>query len=166
MKVALIGVAVAAIAVFLAFDTVDSRRRLQSLIGIGVLLSFGFVFSAYPTKVSQSDVRSTTTNWGSHKLYSLLQIRLRPVISGFACQLLLGLLCIRWEVGRNIFKCFGDKAATFLNFSIAGSTFVYGYFLSVTEGVFAFAVGLFSEHLLLHWCTLSLYVPTGRVLKR
>lgn len=117
MKVALIGVVVAAIAVFLAFDTVDSRRRLQSLIGIGVLLSFGFVFSAYPTK-----------------------IRLRPVISGFACQLLLGMLCIRWEVGRNIFKCFGDKAAAFLNFSIAGSTFVYGYFLSVTEGVFAFAV--------------------------
>lgn len=62
MKVALIGIAVAAIAVFLAFDTVDSRRRLQSLIGIGVLLSFGFVFSAYPTKVSQSDVRSTITN--------------------------------------------------------------------------------------------------------
>lgn len=116
-KIALIGVALAAFAVFLAFDTIDSRGRLQSLIGIGVLLSCGFIFSAYPK-----------------------QIRLRPVIAGFTCQLLLGLLCIRWEVGRSIFKCLGDKTARLLNFSLEGSTFVYGYFLSVTEGVFAFAV--------------------------
>lgn len=51
-KIVLIGIALAAFAVFLAFDTIDSRRRLQSLIGIGVLLSFGFVFSASPTNVS------------------------------------------------------------------------------------------------------------------
>ncbi|KAG4076692.1 hypothetical protein HA402_001979 [Bradysia odoriphaga] len=116
-KMALIGVALAAFAVFLVFDTIDSRRRLQSLIGIGTLLSVGFVFSANPTK-----------------------IRWRPVISGFTCQVLLGLLCIRWEVGRDIFKCFGDKTAKFLNFSLVGSTFVYGEFLSEKEGVFAFAV--------------------------
>lgn len=52
-KIVLIGVAIAAFAIFLAFDTIDSRRRLQSLIGIGVLLLFGFVFSKNPTKVRQ-----------------------------------------------------------------------------------------------------------------
>lgn len=71
----------------------------------------------------------------------LFKIRLRPVICGFSCQVLLGLLCIRWEVGRSIFKCFGDKVAKLLSFSIVGSTFVYGEYLSETAGVFAFAVG-------------------------
>ncbi|KAJ6641433.1 Solute carrier family 28 member 3 [Pseudolycoriella hygida] len=116
-KIILIGVTIAAFATFLAFDTIGSRSRLQSLIGITVLLAFGFVFSAHPKK-----------------------IRLRPVICGFALQLLLGVLCIRWEVGRSIFKCLGDKAAKLLSFSTIGSTFVYGKFLSEVASVFAFAV--------------------------
>lgn len=68
------------------------------------------------------------------------QIDYRPVVLGVIFQFLLGLFCIRWEVGRNIFTCFGDKVATFLNYSKAGASFVYGEFIVEEEIVFGFAV--------------------------
>lgn len=39
-----------------------------------------------------------------------------------------------------IFKCFGDKVAAFLEYSKDGASFVFGDFLVIDEGVFAFAV--------------------------
>lgn len=34
----------------------------------------------------------------------MLQINWKPVIAGIVSQIVLGLITIRWEVGRNIFR--------------------------------------------------------------
>lgn len=68
------------------------------------------------------------------------KINWRPVVCGAIFQFLLGIFCIRWSVGRAIFECFGEKVAQFLDYSKDGAEFVFGKFLVLNEGVFAFAV--------------------------
>lgn len=70
------------------------------------------------------------------------QVNWRPVICGALFQFLLGVFCIRMEIGRKIFGCIGNKVSTFLNYTVSGSSFVFGHFLVVEKGVFAFAVSL------------------------
>lgn len=55
-------------------------------------------------------------------------------------QFLLGIVFIRWPVGRGIFQCFGDKVAQFLDFGKQGAAFVYGDHIVWELGVFAFAI--------------------------
>ncbi|KAJ6639062.1 Solute carrier family 28 member 3 [Pseudolycoriella hygida] len=105
-----------AVVTFIVLDTSDARNRLQSLSGIVTFLIIGYVFSKSPTKV-----------------------KLRPVALGFTFQFVLGLFCLRWSVGRSIFKCIGDKVSTFLSFTNFGSSFVYGNDLVIEWGVFAFS---------------------------
>jgi pyrimidine nucleoside transport protein len=45
-------------------------------------------------------------------------------------QFCFGLLILRWEVGRQVFQCFGAKIRTFLAYTDAGSGFVFGYLVS------------------------------------
>lgn len=54
-------------------------------------------------------------------------------------QFSFGLLTIRWEVGRNVFRCFGDKVTTFLGYAKEGAAFVYSDSLVYDVQVFAFA---------------------------
>lgn len=58
---------------------------------------------------------------------------------GLYIQFIFGLITIRWSVGRSIFQCLGNKVATFLSYTDAGSSFVYGDML-IGAGVFAFKV--------------------------
>nr|XP_012139728.1 PREDICTED: solute carrier family 28 member 3-like isoform X1 [Megachile rotundata] len=104
-----------AIIVFLIFDTVGSRERLLSLIGIVILLSCGRIFSKHPDRIK----------W-------------RPVLSGLTLQFVFGLITIRWKVGRTIFQCISDKVATFLDFASSGISFVFSQW-ALDENVFAFA---------------------------
>lgn len=62
------------------------------------------------------------------------------MITGSLLQFLLGIVCIRWETGRIVFKCLGDKVAEFLGYAASGAAFVYGDFLVVEKAVFVFAV--------------------------
>ncbi|KAL7643740.1 UNVERIFIED_CONTAM: hypothetical protein RMT77_005746 [Armadillidium vulgare] len=101
---------------FLIIDSRDDRSRLISLLGIFVLTFLGFIFSVAPRKVI----------W-------------RQVIWGLGLQFLLGLLILRWSVGRSIFVCLGQKVNTFLAFSDKGSEFVYGELVS-KMGIFAFKI--------------------------
>lgn len=64
---------------------------------------------------------------------------------GIVVQFCLGLFTIRWEPGRNIFKCTGDKVATFLNYTTVGASFVYGDFL-IDNKVFAFQVSILHKN--------------------
>ncbi|GAB0097940.1 Sodium/nucleoside cotransporter [Sergentomyia squamirostris] len=107
----------AAFVVFLVFETSDDRNRLRGLVGIGVILLFGFIFSKHPSCIN-----------------------FRPVNMGVIMQFLLGLLCIRWDVGRSIFDCMGKKVVTFLNYAGDGAALVYGDFLVRDERVLAFVV--------------------------
>lgn len=59
---------------------------------------------------------------------------------GIILQFLFAMFCIRMEIGRSIFKCVGDKVATFFNFAKQGASFVYGNELVNMFNVFAFAV--------------------------
>ncbi|KAM3955907.1 putative transporter YutK [Aphomia sociella] len=108
---------VAAIAVFLYFDTVDAPERLISLIGLFLLLFLGFVFSAYPGRI----------NW-------------RTVVMGLVLQFIFGLIFIRWDAGRIALQCFSDKVATFLMYGVDGAAFTFGDLLVREESVFAFSV--------------------------
>ncbi|XP_064078029.1 sodium/nucleoside cotransporter 2-like [Macrobrachium nipponense] len=102
---------------FLIIDAWDEMRRLQSLVGIVVLILVGFVFSAAPGK-----------------------IRWRHIFWGLGIQFILGLLILKWPVGEAIFKCLSGKVTTFLGFTDVGSSFVFGDYLVYTLGVFAFKV--------------------------
>ncbi|XP_046623796.1 solute carrier family 28 member 3 [Neodiprion virginianus] len=105
-----------AVLVFMVIDTVDSRDRLISLLGVFVLLGLGFIFSKHPAYI----------NW-------------TPVFWGIILQFCFGLFTIRWSVGRAIFQCISDKMATFLNYTVEGATFVFSETLVSTYAVFAFA---------------------------
>ncbi|XP_018369850.1 PREDICTED: solute carrier family 28 member 3 isoform X2 [Trachymyrmex cornetzi] len=105
-----------AIVIFLTIDTVNSRHRLISILGVIILVGLGWVFSKHPGQV----------NW-------------KPVIWGLILQFILGLITLRWPVGRSIFQCVSAKVATFLNYAKSGSKFVFSEDI-VNKGVFAFTV--------------------------
>ncbi|XP_068207832.1 uncharacterized transporter YutK-like [Palaemon carinicauda] len=102
---------------FLIVDAWDEIWRLQSLIGIVVLILFGFIFSTAPGK-----------------------IRWRHILWGLAIQFILGLLILKWPVGAAIFNCLSGKVTTFLGFTDVGSAFVFGDYLVKDLKVFAFKV--------------------------
>ncbi|XP_047510412.1 uncharacterized transporter YutK-like [Pieris napi] len=109
-------VVLAAVAVFLYFDTRGATDRLTPLIAIAFLLIVGFVFSAHPGRVNY-----------------------RTVSVGLMIQFLFGVIFIRWNTGRLALQCFSDKVATFLSYGVDGAAFVFGDLLVRTEGVFAFS---------------------------
>ncbi|XP_075166620.1 concentrative nucleoside transporter 2 [Haematobia irritans] len=105
-----------ALAVFLYFETKDQPQKLTSLVAPMVFILCGYIFSTDRSAIK----------W-------------RIVVTGITCQFILGVLCIRWSVGRSIFECVGNKTATFLAFADEGSRFVYGDTI-IDQGVFAFAI--------------------------
>lgn len=69
-----------------------------------------------------------------------MQVVWKQVIWGIAMQFIFGLIVLRWDVGRNIIDCLGDKVTTFLAYTDAGSSFVYGHLVTDDDSVFAFKV--------------------------
>jgi pyrimidine nucleoside transport protein len=102
---------------YIIFETYTDFSRLRALLGVVVFVSLAYSLSAHRKQVI----------W-------------RPVVCGATLQFLLGVLFIRWPVGRRIFECFGNKVAQFLGFGKDGAEFVYGPYLVQDLGVFAFAV--------------------------
>ncbi|XP_045133390.1 solute carrier family 28 member 3-like isoform X1 [Portunus trituberculatus] len=102
--------------VFIGVDSRHNMQRLQSLLGVVVLLLFGFIFSVAPKKV-----------------------RWRHVAWGMALQFILGLIILRWPFGRSVFECLAGKVATFLAFTDEGAGFVFGD-LATVDRIFAFSV--------------------------
>ncbi|XP_050738242.1 sodium/nucleoside cotransporter 1-like [Eriocheir sinensis] len=107
---------VLAVAIFVVADSWHEPHRLISLFGVFVLLLFGFVFSTAPRKV-----------------------RWRHVAWGMGLQFILGLMILRWPLGKAVFQCAGDKVSAFLAFTDAGSGFVFGKLVS-EQHIFAFQV--------------------------
>jgi pyrimidine nucleoside transport protein len=100
----------------IAFETRDDYHRLRSLIGIITFIVVGYIFS-----------------------YNKYAVNWRTVLCGFSVQFLLGVACIRWDVGRAVFKCFSDQIATFLHYSQDGASFVFGQFLVTEANIFVFS---------------------------
>ncbi|XP_039479679.1 solute carrier family 28 member 3 [Drosophila santomea] len=116
VSLASIALLLALLAIFVYFECRDEPQKLVSLVAPCFFILCGYVFS---------------TNRRA--------IQWRIVITGITCQFLLGIFCIRWEVGRKIFECLGNKVATFLGYATDGAEFVFGDFL-VANNVFAFAI--------------------------
>ncbi|XP_063923916.1 sodium/nucleoside cotransporter 2-like isoform X2 [Zophobas morio] len=93
----------------------DDWWRLMPLTGLVIYVIMGFLLSPYKR-----------------------QIPWTTVLSGLIAQFILGLLTIRWDVGRNIFSCIGDKVDTFLKYAVNASAFVYGDDLVLNQAIFAF----------------------------
>ena len=53
--------------------------------------------------------------------------RWRHIFWGIGLQFVFGLLVLRWDVGKAVFECLGNKVTTFLGFTDAGSGMVYGF---------------------------------------
>ncbi|XP_022256038.1 sodium/nucleoside cotransporter 2-like [Limulus polyphemus] len=116
---------------FLIVDTKDNRKRLVSAGGLLVLLVVGYIFSAHRRNII----------W-------------RQVLWGVMLQFVFGLIILRLPVGRKIFKCLGDKVETFLSFTDAGSSFVFGYLVTgKLEGVSQTQAGIFAfkVKLIIYW---------------
>ena len=104
----LFGLAVlAGVVVFLIVDSEGERERLMSALGVVAFILIGFICSAHPA-----------------------HIRWRHVFWGIGIEFTFGLLVLRWEVGRQVFQCLGDKVAAFLGFADAGSGFVFSYLVT------------------------------------
>lgn len=58
---------------------------------------------------------------------------------GLGLQYAMGLIILKWSVGRAIFMCMGDKVQSLLAFTDNGSEFVYGKLVSELK-IFAFKV--------------------------
>ncbi|CAH1099493.1 unnamed protein product [Psylliodes chrysocephalus] len=103
------------IVIYLVVDTSDNRHRLVPLSGLIVFLLIGYIVSNNKSEI----------NW-------------RTVIWGTILQFIFGLLTIRWEVGRNILDCVGDKVNILLGYAFKAAEFPYGSNLVATQQVFAF----------------------------
>ncbi|KAF5294327.1 hypothetical protein FQR65_LT10780 [Abscondita terminalis] len=115
VKAVFYGLVFVAVIAYLIVDTAGDRQRLMPLSGLVIFLVLGWLFCKHPGHI----------NW-------------RPIIWGLILQFVFGLITIRWETGRNIFECVGNKTTTFLNYATDGAAFVYGDLLVYKEAVFAF----------------------------
>lgn len=73
-----------------------------------------------------------------HKFTTLIKVIWRHVAWGMMLQFILGLIILRWPLGRSVFDCVSGKVATFLAFTDRGASFVFGDL--VANGIFAFTV--------------------------
>ncbi|MEO0808936.1 MAG: Na+ dependent nucleoside transporter N-terminal domain-containing protein, partial [Cyanobacteria bacterium J06643_4] len=78
-------------------------ERLIALVGLGVFIGF-----AYLTSVNRKAVR-----W-------------QPVLWGFALQIIFALIILRTAFGLAAFQWLGRTVSTFLDYSDAGASFVFG----------------------------------------
>ncbi|XP_036116653.1 solute carrier family 28 member 3 isoform X2 [Molossus molossus] len=101
---------------WLIFDTAKlGQQQLVSFGGLIMYIILLFLFSKYPTKVY----------W-------------RPVFWGIGLQFLLGLLILRTKPGFTAFDWLGKQVQTFLEYTNAGASFVFGE--KYTDHFFAFKV--------------------------
>jgi len=138
---------VAALIAFLVIDTKDERYRLVSFFGLIVFVLLGWIFSKHPSKVSLIIIPFAIFLLTKILLSICLQVKWSHVTWGVGLQFIFGLIVLRWELGRQVIQCLGEKITIFLDYSNEGSGFVYGYLVTdknmagiVLGTVFAFKV--------------------------
>ncbi|XP_034032407.1 sodium/nucleoside cotransporter 1 [Thalassophryne amazonica] len=108
---------VVVLVLFVTWIIVDTSKRPEQLISFGgvcMFIIFLFLFSAHRTAVS----------W-------------RPVFWGFGIQFCVGLFVLRTEPGFIAFDWLGKQVQIFLDYTKAGSQFVFG---DLSASIFAFEV--------------------------
>ncbi|GMT15019.1 hypothetical protein PFISCL1PPCAC_6316 [Pristionchus fissidentatus] len=71
------------------------------------------------------------------------KIKWRPVLVGFFIQFVMGMLVLKWDAGSDAFNWFSTQIVSFLDYTNAGTSFVYGFLATPPNicgmtGVFAF----------------------------
>ncbi|XP_054420905.1 sodium/nucleoside cotransporter 2 [Pteronotus mesoamericanus] len=107
------GVCLVGLILWLALDTAKRPEQLMSLAGIFMIILILFACSKHHSAVS----------W-------------RAVLWGLGLQFVFGILVIRTDPGFNAFQWLGNQIQIFLNYTVAGSSFVFGDIL--VKDVFAF----------------------------
>uniref|UniRef100_A0A9L0JC13 Sodium/nucleoside cotransporter n=1 Tax=Equus asinus TaxID=9793 RepID=A0A9L0JC13_EQUAS len=113
MKWVFAGVSLVGLILWLALDTAQRPEQLISFAGICMFVLILFACSKHHSAVS----------W-------------RTVLWGLGLQFVFGILVIRTDPGFNAFQWLGDQIQIFLNYTVAGSSFVYGD--TLIKNVFAF----------------------------
>nr|XP_054095566.1 sodium/nucleoside cotransporter 2 isoform X6 [Callithrix jacchus]XP_054095567.1 sodium/nucleoside cotransporter 2 isoform X6 [Callithrix jacchus]XP_054095568.1 sodium/nucleoside cotransporter 2 isoform X6 [Callithrix jacchus]XP_054095569.1 sodium/nucleoside cotransporter 2 isoform X6 [Callithrix jacchus] len=113
MKWVFAGVSLVVLILWLALDTAQRPEQLISFAGICMFILILFACSKHHSAVS----------W-------------RAVFWGLGLQFVFGVLVIRTDLGYNAFKWLGEQVQIFLNYTVAGSSFVFGDML--VKDVFAF----------------------------
>ncbi|KAH8297135.1 hypothetical protein KR044_005330, partial [Drosophila immigrans] len=104
------------VGVYLAFECRDDIKKAIGISGPVIFVLLGFAISK-----------------------SRRNIPWRVVVHGLLGQLILGILCLRVQTGRDVFNCVGAKVTRFLGFAQYGARFVYGDRI-VDEYIFAFGI--------------------------
>ncbi|RWS03918.1 solute carrier family 28 member 3-like protein [Dinothrombium tinctorium] len=126
---------------FAIYISSKNLRRLTSAAGILGFIGIGYLLCPHRSRI----------NW-------------TPVFWGLTLQFLLAVFVMRSDFGKTFFKCLGDKVTTFLSFTDAGSSFVFGYLVTgefqgkeipIQGGIMAFKV--FSVIIFFSFVTSILY---------
>ncbi|XP_032153466.1 sodium/nucleoside cotransporter 2 isoform X6 [Sapajus apella] len=120
MKWVFAGASLVGLILWLALDTAQRPEQLISFAGICMFILILFACSKHHSAVS----------W-------------RAVFWGLGLQFVFGILVIRTDLGYNAFKWLGEQVQIFLNYTVAGSSFVFGDML--VKDVFAFQVAWFLQ---------------------
>ncbi|KAM9070778.1 sodium/nucleoside cotransporter 2 [Sarcophilus harrisii] len=115
LKWGLMAVAMVSLILWLILDTAQRPKQLVSFAGICMFLIILFAFSKHHFAV----------NW-------------RAVFWGLMLEFALGILVIRTDPGFAAFQWLGEQIQIFLNYTVAGSSFVFGD--ALVRDVFAFQV--------------------------
>jgi len=92
-------------------------EKLISLIGLGIMIGFAYLLSNNKKKI----------NW---KLVGI----------GVAMQLIFGVLILKWQPGQMVFTVLNDAVTKLLDFTKAGTSFLFGNLLDVESFGFIFAL--------------------------
>ncbi|NP_004203.2 sodium/nucleoside cotransporter 2 [Homo sapiens] len=107
------GVSLVGLILWLALDTAQRPEQLIPFAGICMFILILFACSKHHSAVS----------W-------------RTVFSGLGLQFVFGILVIRTDLGYTVFQWLGEQVQIFLNYTVAGSSFVFGD--TLVKDVFAF----------------------------
>ncbi|KAM8780979.1 sodium/nucleoside cotransporter 2 [Rhynchonycteris naso] len=113
MKWVFAGVSLVGLILWLVLDTAQRPEQLVSFAGICMFILILFACSKHHSAVS----------W-------------RTVLWGLGLQFVFGILIIRTDLGFNAFQWLGNQVQIFLNYTVAGSSFVFGDML--IKNAFAF----------------------------
>uniref|UniRef100_A0A8C0WX32 Sodium/nucleoside cotransporter n=1 Tax=Castor canadensis TaxID=51338 RepID=A0A8C0WX32_CASCN len=113
MKRVFAGLSVVGLILWLALDTAQRPEQLISFAGICMFILILFACSKHHSAVS----------W-------------RTVFWGLGLQFVFGILVIRTDPGFHAFQWLGEQIQIFLNYTVAGSSFVFGD--ELIQNVFAF----------------------------
>eukprot|EP00069_Balaena_mysticetus_P020316 bmy_12674T0 len=141
MKRVFAGVFLVGLILWLVLDTAQRPEQLISFAGICMFTLILFACSKHHSAVS----------W-------------RAVLWGLGLQFVFGILVIRTDPGFNAFQWLGNQIQIFLNYTVAGSSFVFGDML--VKDIFAFQVICFmsknerlTDHPFLWMCDVHSLLP-------